>query len=198
MATTRFLQIGANVARIEVGKAAPLPAPQSAAGEVLAVARAAFRAHVPSPATVAKAASAPVPTPTPAGQSVRAAAYAEIDRVTKAAVGKVNSTRKAASVAESYAADNPGGGVPAGIGSVTPTNAVPTSITISVDGPTTTTATLAGEITISVDGLRKEPTENAQAFVPSAVRSADDLAKARRNAARGRGFVNALDLARDR
>jgi hypothetical protein len=89
---------------------------------------------------------------------------------------------KAASAAyqkASFAADQSNGGAPAGVGAGAPKPIIPEVVTISVDD------------------LRREETPSEQEFVPSDVRASNDLAKARRNAARSPYFSNPFDLARD-
>lgn len=104
---------------------------------------------------------------------------------------------------QSYAADQPSGGMPAGIGAGAPTPSVPQNVQISATGTVTSTPSVPEDKTIAFDGvngvddLRRQNTPDAQVFVPYAVRAANDLRKARRNAARSRGFSNPLDIAKD-
>jgi len=109
-------------------------------------------------------------TPAPAVPPVEPAVLTPREVVLKAAA---EAYQKA-----SYAGDQTNGGTGGAIGAGTPTPVVST------------------EVTIPVAALQDEETPDTQEFVPSDVRAANDLRKARRNAARSPHFSNPLDLAR--
>jgi hypothetical protein len=146
-------------------------------GKVVVELGKAARRSVPTPAT------SPVPSDHMTGF------MAPREEVMKAAVEAVRKL--------SFAADQPSGGMPPGLGTGTPIASVPAVVTISVDGTATSTPSIPDVVTITVDDLRREGMSDTQDFTPSAVRAANDLAKARRNASRSRGFLNTIDLARD-